>query len=204
MSFKVVAKVSTFLFFVVAASQCLAANILIVGDSLSAGYGLPSNTGWVALLEQQLVEHKKPFSVVNASISGETTGGGKRRIKALLDRHQPAVVIVELGANDGLRGAAIPMIRENLSAIVKLCRLQGAKVLLIGMRVPPNYGPGYVAQFQALFAETADRFGAALVPFMLAGFADNPALFQDDGIHPNIDAQPRILQNIFPILKRLL
>lgn len=178
--------------------------MLVLGDSLSAGYGLPTGSGWVSLLKTRLAAAGSDTKVVNASISGETTAGGRRRIQALLDRHQPQVVIVELGANDGLRGIRIPIIRENLSAIVKACEQQGAKVLLIGMRIPPNYGRDYTKKFHALFGEISARYKVSLVPFMLEGFAANRSLFQDDGIHPNSEAQPLILKTIYAQLKPLL
>ncbi len=183
---------------------CSADTILVVGDSLSAGYGLPRDSGWVVLLERQLVADGRTATVINASISGETTCGGRLRIEDLLRHHQPTVVIVELGANDGLRGAQITLVRDNLSAIVDLSRKRGAKVMIIGMRIPPNYGRDYVNRFHATFAQVADRHGAVLVPFMLAGFADDQSLFQEDGVHPTADAQQLILENIYRHLKPML
>lgn len=183
---------------------CLADTILVVGDSLSAGYGLPPNAGWVTLLQRRLVEDAQKATVINASISGETTGGGRLRIEDLLRRHKPDVVIVELGANDGMRGAEISLVRDNLSAIVDLCHKHGAKAVVVGMRIPPNYGRNYVNRFHAMFAQVADAHGAVLVPFMLAGFADDQSLFQEDGIHPTVDAQHLILENIYPHLKPVL
>ena len=183
---------------------CSADTILIVGDSLSAGYGLPRDAGWVALLERRLAEDGKTATIINASISGETTGGGRLRIEDLLRRHQPGVVIVELGANDGLRGAQVSLVRDNLAAIVDLCRKHEAKVVIIGMRIPPNYGRDYVNRFHAMFAQVADRHDAVLIPFMLAGFADDQSLFQEDGIHPTVDAQQLILENIYRHLKPIL
>lgn len=183
---------------------CSAGTILVVGDSLSAGYGLPRDAGWVVLLERQLADDGRTANVINASISGETTGGGRRRIGGLLRQHQPDIVIVELGANDGLRGARISLMRDNLSAIVDVCRKHGARVMLIGMRIPPNYGRDYVNGFHATYAQVADKHGAVLVPFMLAGFADDQSLFQEDGIHPTASAQQLILDNIYQYLKSML
>ncbi len=176
---------------------CAADTILVVGDSLSTGYGLPRDSGWVVLLERRLDQDGQTATVINASISGETTGGGRLRIEDLLLRHQPDIVIVELGANDGLRGAQISLVRDNLSAVVDLCRKRGAKVALVGMRIPPNYGRDYVNRFHAVYAQVAGDHGAVLIPFMLAGFADDQSLFQEDGIHPTADAQQLILDNIY-------
>ena len=182
----------------------LAGTVLIVGDSLSAGYGLPNGSGWVSLLNKRLVAEYPNVSLVNASISGETTAGGKRRIQALLERHQPGIVVVELGANDGLRGIHIPLIRDNLTAIVDACLASGAKALVLGMRVPPNYGREYAEKFHAMFKEVSSRKGVALVPFLLDGFADDRAMFQEDGIHPASDAQPMMVDTVYEQLRPLL
>lgn len=187
-----------------AAPARAAQTILVFGDSLSAGYGLPQDAGWVRLLERQLKRDRLGYRVVNASISGETTLGGRNRIGAALEEHQPAVVIVQLGANDGLRGNAIEDTRRNLIAIVEACRKSRARVVVVGMRIPPNYGPVYTRRFEALFTEVARQQNASLVPFMLQGFAEKRELFQSDGIHPNIEAQPRILDNIYRRLRPLL
>ena len=197
-------RVVIFLFLALLSQASVAGTVLVLGDSLSAGYGLPTGSGWVSLLKTRLAAADSDTSVVNASISGETTAGGRRRIQALLDRHQPQVVIVELGANDGLRGIRIPIIRENLSAIVEACKEHGAKTLLIGIRIPPNYGRDYTEKFHALFGEISARYKTSLVPFMLDGFATNRSLFQEDGIHPNSEAQPLILKTIYGQLKPLL
>lgn len=178
--------------------------LLVVGDSLSAGYGLPRGRDWVTLLEQRLGADGHDVRIVNASISGETSAGGRRRIEALLDRHEPAVTIIELGANDGLRGIHLHLVRDNLASLVRTSQDAGAKVLLIGMRIPPNYGREYSEQFQALFRDIARQFQASLVPFMLDGFADDHAMFQDDGIHPSAQAQALIMENIYRQLKPLL
>jgi acyl-CoA thioesterase-1 len=181
-----------------------ARTILVFGDSLSAGYGLPAGSGWVSLLEQRLRRDRLDYTIVNASISGETTLGGRNRIADALAEHKPAVVIVQLGGNDGLRGNPIEETRRNLIAIVGASRKAGAKVLLVGMRIPPNYGKVYTRRFEALFAEVARQQNASLVPFMLQGFADKPEWFQSDGIHPAVEAQPRILDNIYRRLRALL
>lgn len=178
--------------------------VLILGDSLSSGYGLPSDSDWVSLLKQRVADEHPDVSIANASISGETTAGGKRRIQSLLDRHQPAIVVIELGANDGLRGIRIPMISENLAMIVAASQQSGAEALVVGMRIPPNYGRDYAEKFHTMFREISDRHDAALVPFMLEGFAEDRALFQEDGIHPAIAAQTLILENIYPVLLPLL
>jgi acyl-CoA thioesterase I len=178
--------------------------VLVFGDSLSAGYGLPSGKGWVDLLAQRLEQAKPPYRVVNASISGETTLGGRNRIDQALSTHRPAIVIVELGANDGLRGQPIDAMRDNLSSIIAACRRSGAAVLLVGMRLPPNYGTDYTQKFQELFAGLAERNRLRLVPFMMEGFAGQHEFFQADGIHPTIQAQPLILENVWGELGPLL
>jgi len=204
MSYSIFSRIIFVLLLVCAPLPASGDTVLIVGDSLSAGYGLPTGSGWVNLLSERLADDHPDVSVINASISGETTAGGKRRIQALLERHQPVVVVVELGANDGLRGIRIPLITEDLAAIVTASRRFGARTLVLGMRIPPNYGRDYAEKFHAMFKEVSNRHGASLVPFMLEGFADNRALFQDDGIHPTIEAQPLILDNIYGALQRLL
>lgn len=181
--------------------------ILVVGDSMSAEYGLKRGTGWVALLEKRLADQKIPARVVNASISGDTTSGGRSRLPALLRQHQPTHVILELGGNDALRGLPLAMTDENLSQMVDASRKAGARVLLVGMQVPPNYGSDYAKRFADLFAKVARRHQAGLVPFLLAGIADaaDPvALFQADRIHPGEEAQPRMLDNVWPELKKIL
>ena len=181
--------------------------ILIVGDSLSAEYGLKRGTGWVPLLEKQLSAGKSSAKVVNASISGDTTSGGRSRLAALLARHKPAVVVLELGGNDALRGLPLNMTEQNLSAMTQSAKKAGAKVLLVGMQVPPNYGSAYAASFSGLFSKIAKAEKVALVPFFLAGIADTSdatALFQADRIHPNAQAQPKMLANVWPELEKLL
>jgi acyl-CoA thioesterase I len=181
--------------------------VLVVGDSLSAEYGLQRGKGWVALLEARLAERRIAAMVVNASISGDTTSGGRTRLPSLLRQHRPAVVVLELGANDALRGLPLAMTRDNLDAMAKVAKASGAKVVVAGMQMPPNYGRQYGAQFAGLFAEVAKAEGAALVPFLLKGIADGPqaeTLFQADRIHPTAAAHPVILDNVWPVLEPLL
>ena len=181
--------------------------ILVVGDSLSAEYGIRRGAGWVPLLEKQLAREKMTAKVVNASISGDTTSGGRSRLGALLTTHKPAVVVIELGANDALRGLPLDMTAANLTAMTQAAKKSGAKVLLLGMMVPPNYGGAYGATFSGLFAKVAKTENVALVPFFLKGVADAPDLlaqFQADRIHPNEQAQPALLANVWPELKKLL
>lgn len=178
--------------------------LLVLGDSLSAEYGLARGTGWVALLGERLAEHRAGWTVVNASISGETTAGGASRIAALLERHRPAAVIVELGGNDALRGLDLKATSGNLDRIVGASRKAGARVLLVGMQVPPNYGRSYTEAFEQLFRDVAQTHGIPLVPFFLDGVADDMSLFQPDRIHPGPGAQPRMLDNVWPALQRLI
>ena len=181
--------------------------VLIVGDSLSAEYGLKRGTGWVALLEKQLTHEKKPVKVVNASISGDTTSGGRSRLATLLTTHKPTIVVIELGGNDALRGLPLDMTEANLTAMTQAAKKAGAKVLLLGMQVPPNYGGAYGATFSGLFNKVAKAEKVALMPFFLAGVADGndpAAQFQADRIHPNAQAQPKMLANVWPELKKLL
>lgn len=181
-----------------------AQTLVVLGDSISAGYGLAQGEGWVALLEQRMQRDKLDYQVINASISGETTLGGRNRIDAVLGEHRPTVVIIALGGNDGLRGNSLEDTRHNLISIVAACRKAGAKVLIAGMRIPPNYGQVYTRRFEGMFAEVARQQNASLVPFLLKGFADNRSLFQSDGIHPTAAAQPLILNNVYRRLRPLL
>jgi acyl-CoA thioesterase I len=181
--------------------------VLVVGDSLSAEYGIARGSGWVALLERRLQRDKVAARVLNASISGDTTSGGRSRLPALLAQHKPAVVIIELGGNDALRGLPLTMTRDNLLAMTRAAKAAGARVLIAGMQVPPNYGRRYGDDFAALFAQVAQAEGVALVPFLLAGVADGPnaeKLFQPDRIHPLAEAHPRMLDNVWPVLQPLL
>jgi len=181
--------------------------LLIVGDSLSAEYGLARGQGWVALLERRINADKLGFKVVNASISGDTTSGGRSRLPALLKTHKPQVVVIELGGNDALRGLPLRMTEDNLAVMVRAAKASGARVLVAGMAVPPNYGRAYGEAFIRLFATVAKAEGAALVPFLLKGVADGPdaeQMFQPDRIHPKAEAHPRMLDNVWPVLKPLL
>ena len=181
--------------------------IVVVGDSLSAEYGLKRGSGWVALLEARLAQTKTAASVVNASISGDTTSGGRSRLPALLAQHKPNIVVIELGGNYALRGLPLAMTRDNLTAMTKAAKAAGAKVLLVGMQLPPNYGRQYGEEFAGLFAVVAKAEGAALVPFLLKGIADGPqadTMFQADRIHPKEAAHPLMLDNVWPVLKPLL
>ena len=184
-----------------------APTILVVGDSLSAEYGLKRGTGWVALLEQRLAQEKKAIKVINASISGDTTSGGRSRLPALLNLHKPSVVVIELGGNDALRGLPLNMTEDNLQTMTRAAQAAGAKVLLLGMQVPPNYGQDYGKKFTETFTRTAKANKAALVPFFLAGVADGPdalRLFQADRIHPTEQAHPVMLANVWPALSKLI
>ena len=181
--------------------------ILVVGDSLSAEYGLKAGAGWVALLQARLAQQKKPHRVVNASISGDTTAGGRSRLPAALRTHKPAIVILELGGNDALRGLPLSGTRDNLLAMARAAQAAGAKVIVVGMQVPPNYGGTYGREFEGLFAEVAKATRAGLVPFLLKGVADRAdALewFQPDRIHPLARAHPTMLDNVWPALQPLL
>jgi acyl-CoA thioesterase-1 len=184
-----------------------ARTILIVGDSLSAEYGLKRGRGWAALLEQRLAQEKIPARVVNASISGDTTSGGRSRLPALLAREKPTHVVIELGGNDALRGLPLAMTEDNLAAMTKAAQAAGARVLLVGMQVPPNYGTDYARQFAGVFAKVAAAHKAAVVPFFLKGVADGAdplRLFQADRIHPREEAHPIMLDNVWPELRKLL
>ena len=187
-----------------AAAQAL---ILVVGDSLSAEYGLPRGSGWVALLEQRLVREKIAVKVVNASISGDTTSGGRSRLPGLLAQHKPSHVVLKLGGNDALRGLPLASTQSNLQAMAQAATGGGARVLVIGMQVPPNYGRRYGEEFAAVFTKVARSEGAALVPFLLKGVADAPdaeSMFQPDRIHPSAAAHPLMLGNVWPVLRPLL
>jgi acyl-CoA thioesterase-1 len=188
------------------AATASAATILVYGDSLSAAYGLPQDQGWVSLLARRLHAEKFDYKVANASLSGETTQGGRNRIAAVLEAQRPAIVILELGANDGLRGTALEAMRANLEAIIDACRSAGARVLLVGMRLPPNYGTAYTNKFQQLYGEVAKRRKLPLVPFLLEGFGEKREYFLADGFHPSAEAQPLMLDTIWkglrPLLKR--
>jgi acyl-CoA thioesterase-1 len=172
--------------------------VLVVGDSLSAEYGLARGSGWVALLEQRLKRENIDAHIVNASISGETTSGGRTRLPALLQQHKPDVVVLELGANDGLRGLPVAAAEDNLRTMIRLAQQNRAKVLLVGMRMPPNYGRAYTERFAGMYKDLAGTYKVPLVPFMLEGVALEPANFQADRLHPLASAHPTILNNIWP------
>ncbi len=181
-----------------------AGNILVVGDSLSAGYGLGPNQSWPSLLEKRLREQRLDYSVVNASISGDTTSGGRSRIGAALDQARPAVVIVALGGNDGLRGLPVNLMRDNLNAMLGDARARKARIVLAGMKLPPNYGIDYTQAFEQSYVDLARHHKAALVPFLLEGVAERRELFLPDNIHPVAEAQPIILDNVWKVLRPLL
>jgi acyl-CoA thioesterase-1 len=199
---RVILLLSALLFSPLAAAQAPA--ILVFGDSLSAGYGIDVREGWVALLQQRLKAQGYPHTVVNASVSGETTAGGRTRLTGALQRHRPQLVILELGANDGLRGLSLTQTRDNLAAMVRTAQQAGARVLLVGIHLPPNYGPAYTRKFHDIFGELARRYQTGLVPFLLEGVALDRTLMQPDGLHPRATAQARILDNVWPSVEPLL
>jgi acyl-CoA thioesterase-1 len=178
--------------------------VLVMGDSLSAGYGIEVSRGWVNLLRSRLKAKGYTDRVVNASVSGETTRAGLARLPRALKRHSPAVVIIELGGNDGLRGLSLKAMKNNLAKMIRLSRKAGAKVLLVGVRMPPNYGPSYTHAFAAVYSSLARRYGVPLVPFLLAGVAANRARMQPRGLHPKAGAEPQLLNNVWPKLVPLL
>lgn len=176
---------------------------MVFGDSLSAGYGLPQEAGWVSLLKKRL-QTQSATHLINNSISGETASGGRNRIEQALKTHRPDIVIIELGGNDGLRGASIESIRDNLEAIIEACLRNKAAVLLAGMQLPPNYGIAYTQKFQDIYPQLAKRHQLKLVPFLLDGFGDKREFFQADGIHPNAHAQIKIVENVWKVLRTML
>ena len=186
------------------AQNAAAGTILIVGDSISAGFGLDTRLGWVSLLEQRLEREGHDDRVVNASISGDTSAGGQARLPALLTEHKPDVVIVELGGNDGLRGQPPAQLQQNLALMIQQSRDSGAKVLLLGMQIPPNYGKRYVEAFAKVFGDVAQKEKVPFVPFFLEGVGGHPELMQADGLHPAVAAQDKLLENVWPTLKPLL
>lgn len=184
-------------------AQANETRVMVVGDSLSAGYGIDVQKGWVALLDQALTK-KETIKIINASVSGETTTGGKARLPQLLKTHQPHIVILELGGNDGLRGQPIGMIKKNLQEMINLINESGAKTLLVGIQIPPNYGERYTQLFTAIYPQLATDNKIPLVPFLLEGIATHPELMQKDGIHPTEAAQPQVLANVLPHLEKIL
>ena len=196
----------SFMGFVAWSIPALAATpkILIYGDSLSAAYGIPQQQGWAVLLQKKLTQEKLTYEVINASISGETTDSGLTRLASTIRQVKPAIIILELGANDGLRGLPIKNMRNNLSAMILLCKKSNIKVLLLGMKIPPNYGLQYTKEFSQTYMQLGKQHKVALLPFMLENVALKPDLIQTDGLHPNGLGQPIILENIWPELQKLL
>lgn len=192
--------VSTLVALPASASQ----TILVFGDSLSAAYGIQQEQGWVALLQKRLVANKHDYKIVNASISGETSSGGLSRFNQALTKHQPHIVIIELGGNDGMRGLSLAALQNNLDAMITQAKKTKAKLLLLGMKIPPNYGVKYSRDFNFIFQQLAKQHKTNLVPFLLEGIAGNPDLMQNDGLHPTSAAQPLILGNVWPALKPLI
>jgi acyl-CoA thioesterase-1 len=186
------------------APPALGSTLLVVGDSISAGFGLDTQQGWVELLQERLKQQDIDLEVVNASISGDTSSGGLARLPALLAEHQPALVIIELGGNDGLRGQPPEQLQQNLAAMIADSRKQGAKVLLLGMQLPPNYGARYTKAFAQVYSDLATTADVPLVDFFLQGVGGQPQLMQADGIHPNAKAQPQLLENVWPALEPML
>ncbi|KRO79358.1 MAG: hypothetical protein ABR72_02460 [OM182 bacterium BACL3 MAG-120920-bin41] len=178
--------------------------ILIFGDSLSAAYGIGEDEGWVTLLAERLAQEDSELEVVNGSVSGETTTGGRARLPSLLARYNPAFVLIELGGNDGLRGLPLSLMRENLTDMIQLSQTSGATVMIAGMQIPPNYGPRYTEPFFAQYAELAEEFDLYLIPFLIDGIPQQPELMQADGIHPKAEAQSMILDNFWPVLLEAL
>jgi acyl-CoA thioesterase-1 len=196
--------VALFFWFATGAGAAPAPAVLVVGDSISAGYGLAAGEVWVSLLEKRLRAERHPHRVINASISGDTMAGGRARLPPLLKEHRPAVVVIELGGNDALRGQSLAATRANLDAMVTSAQAAGAKVLIVGMRLPPNYGSRYVREFESLYGEVAKARRTALVPWLFEGFGDDLAMFQPDLIHPTAQAQQKMLETVWPALKPLL
>ncbi|WP_095143884.1 MULTISPECIES: arylesterase [unclassified Pseudomonas] len=186
------------------AQNAAAGTVLIVGDSISAAFGLDTRQGWVSLLEQRLRQEGFSDKVVNASISGDTSAGGQARLPALLAEHKPELVVLELGGNDGLRGQPPTQLQQNLASMIDSARASGAKVLLLGMQLPPNYGVRYTEAFAKVYSNLAEQKNVPLVPFFLQGIGGNPELMQADGIHPAVAAQDKLLENVWPTLKPLL
>ncbi|WP_373293627.1 arylesterase [Pseudomonas matsuisoli] len=186
------------------AQSAIAGTVLVVGDSISAGFGLNTDQGWVTLLKDRLTAEKSTYAVVNASISGDTSAGGLSRLPTLLTKHTPEVVVIELGGNDGLRGMPIAQLKQNLSRMVRLSLEANSKVLILGIRLPPNYGQRYTTAFAGVFPKVAQEFEVPVVPFLLEGAGGVASMMQADGIHPNAQAQPTILENVWPTLEPML
>ena len=186
------------------ASESGSRRLLVFGDSLSAAYGIDEASGWVALLEEKLTQDGHAWEVINASVSGETTTGGVARLPAMLQAHKPDIVLLELGGNDGLRGLPLATIRANLEQMIAMARSTGARVVLAGIQIPPNYGPRYTLPFFEQYREIAEAENVPLIPFLIDGIPQQPQLMQDDGIHPTAEAQPLIVGNVWPVLEPLL
>ena len=201
---KCVVTISVILSALVASPAFAKQKILVFGDSLSAAYGLDEKSGWVHLLQKRLTELHPDYKVINASISGETTSGGANKIKQTLNLHQPDIIIIELGGNDGLQGLNLENMQENLTRIIQEAKRRQAKTLLVGMKIPPNYGIKYTKDFNETFKALSQKFQTAYVPFLLEGIGGDPELMQQDGIHANASAQPMILENVWPSLEPLL
>lgn len=197
-------RIGLFVLWMILPQLSWSATILVMGDSLSAAYGIPADQGWVALLQTQLKQEHKHVRLVNASISGETTAGGRRRLAALLEQHRPQIVILELGGNDGLRGILPTQTEQNLAAMIEAASATGAKVILLGMKVPTNYGPKFSEMFEALYQRLAQRYPVTFVPFFLEEVALDTGLMQEDGIHPNLKAQPLLAQRVWQALAGVL
>jgi acyl-CoA thioesterase I len=198
------ARVLSFCLFVTAPGLASAATILVFGDSLSAAYGVPQEQGWTSLLEKRLHDEGYGYRVANASISGETTSGGASRLESALQTHRPDIVVIELGANDGLRGQSLDLMRRNLERMIDASRRAKAEVLLVGMRLPPNYGTGYTEKFRQTYADIARQKKTAFVPFLFDGFAENARYFQPDRVHPTSEAQALMLETVWKGLRPLL
>lgn len=181
-----------------------AQTLLVIGDSISAAYGIEIEQGWVAQLQQRLNERELSYQVVNASISGDTSAGGRTRLPALLEQHQPDLVVIELGGNDGLRGLSLVSLKDNLSAMVELARQQGSRVIVLGMRIPPNYGPRYTEGFYQVYQQLAQEQNVPVLGFFLEGIGGVPGMVQNDGIHPTAAAQPLLLDNAWPLIEAQL
>jgi acyl-CoA thioesterase I len=186
------------------AAWCAGQSIVVLGDSLSSGYGLTAEQSWVAMLADRLKTQGYGAGVVNASIAGDTSAGGLSRLPRLLERHEPKLVVIELGGNDGLRGLPIDTLRDNLASMIEMCRAHGARVLLVGIRIPPNYGQAYTQSLADVYPELAKRFDVPLIDFLLAGVALHPELMQADGIHPNAQGQKVLFENVWHALSALL
>jgi acyl-CoA thioesterase I len=201
---KIIAFIFIVYFIPVGAENQTAPTILIIGDSLSAGYGMKTEESWPHLLQKRLQEQNKPYHVINDSISGNTTHNGLSRLPNSLEQYQPDIVILQLGGNDGLRGLSLKQMRDNFIQMIEIIQNKGAQLILLGIKIPPNYGAAYTERFEAIFLELAEQYKLPFEAFFLAGVADNPELMQSDGIHPNAAAQPIMLDQVWRIIEPLL